>query len=144
MVPLSNPLSGISDVFNGVLVDANMVGEVMFYGAGAGKLPTASAVVADILDIVAHLTSESVRAPRFSVAADADYADMAAYACRSCVSFANETNAEAKIAGAFGKAETVVEGGRIALVTDPMTEEELQEKIDATGLTLASRIRMLG
>ena len=55
MVPATNPLCRIDDVFNGVLVDANMVGEVMFYGPGAGKLPTASAVVADIIDIIAAM-----------------------------------------------------------------------------------------
>ncbi len=59
MVPKSNPLSRIDDVFNGILIDANMVGEVMFYGPGAGKLPTASAVVADIIDIIAHRDSET-------------------------------------------------------------------------------------
>ena len=58
MVPKTNPLSRIDDVFNGILIDANMVGEVMFYGPGAGKLPTASAVVADIIDVIAHLDSE--------------------------------------------------------------------------------------
>lgn len=47
----SNPLSGISDVYNGVLVNGNAIGDVMFYGRGAGKLPTASAVVSDIIDI---------------------------------------------------------------------------------------------
>ncbi len=52
-VPASNPLSRIDGVFNGILVNANMVGDVMFYGPGAGKLPTASAVVADIVDIIA-------------------------------------------------------------------------------------------
>lgn len=58
MVHKSNPLSRIDDVFNGILIDANMVGEVMFYGPGAGKLPTASAVVADIIDVIAHRDSE--------------------------------------------------------------------------------------
>ena len=48
-VPESNPLARIDGVFNGILVNANMVGDVMFYGPGAGKLPTASAVVADIV-----------------------------------------------------------------------------------------------
>ena len=59
MVPKSNPLSRIDDVFNGILIDANMVGEVMFYGPGAGKLPTASAVVADIIDVIAHRDTET-------------------------------------------------------------------------------------
>lgn len=144
LVPLSHPLSGISDVFNGVLVDANMVGEVMFYGQGAGKLPTASAVVADIIDIVAHMHSDNVRAPKFTVAAAADYADFSAYACRSCVSFVNEEGAAAKIAAAFGAVETVVEGDRIAFISAEMTEKEAEAAIAATGLALASRIRMLG
>ena len=49
-----NPLYGVDDVFNAVSVTGDSVGEVMFYGKGAGKLPTASAVVADVLDIVAR------------------------------------------------------------------------------------------
>ena len=44
----------MDDVFNAVSVTGDSVGEVMFYGKGAGKLPTASAVVADVLDIVAR------------------------------------------------------------------------------------------
>ena len=46
----SNPLYSVSGVFNGILVHGNMVDNVMFYGRGAGKLPTASAVVADVID----------------------------------------------------------------------------------------------
>ena len=56
-VPASTPLSHVDGVFNGILVDANMLGRALFYGAGAGKLPTASAVVADIIDI---LSAESL------------------------------------------------------------------------------------
>lgn len=41
-VPVENQLSGVDDVFNGVLVKGDATGEVMFYGKGAGKLPTAS------------------------------------------------------------------------------------------------------
>ncbi len=52
MVHKTNPLANIGDVYNGILVEGNMVGHVMFYGRGAGKLPTASAVVADIVDAV--------------------------------------------------------------------------------------------
>lgn len=50
-VPIDNQLSGIDDVFNGVLIKGDAAGEVLFYGKGAGKLPTASAVVADIVHI---------------------------------------------------------------------------------------------
>lgn len=50
----SHPLSMVNDVFNGILVKGNMLGDVMFYGQGAGKLPTASAVVSDIVDAIKH------------------------------------------------------------------------------------------
>ena len=48
-------LSGVSDVFNAIMVRGDEVGDVMFYGRGAGKLPTASAVVGDVIDCVKHL-----------------------------------------------------------------------------------------
>ena len=143
MVPLANSLSGISDVFNGILVDANMVGKVMFYGAGAGKLPTASAVVADIIDIVAHMSSKEVRAPRFTAATAADYADFEDYTCRSCFSFENEAEAAKKIAAVFGNVQTVTADGRIAFIADAMTEREANAKAAATGLTLTARLRVL-
>lgn len=47
----NNPLYAISDVFNGILVRGKISGDLMFYGKGAGKLPTAGAVVSDIIDI---------------------------------------------------------------------------------------------
>ena len=50
MVPASHPLHGVEDVFNAVFVHGNLVDNVMFYGRGAGKFPTASAVVSDMLD----------------------------------------------------------------------------------------------
>lgn len=54
MLPVEHPLYPVSDVFNAVFVHGNVLGDAMFYGSGAGKLPTASAVVADIVDIVKH------------------------------------------------------------------------------------------
>ncbi len=55
MVGEENPLFNVNDVFNAVFVHGNMLGDAMFYGSGAGKLPTASAVVADIIDGAKHL-----------------------------------------------------------------------------------------
>lgn len=51
-------LANVDDVFNGILVRGDATGDVVFYGKGAGKLPTASAVVADIIDCVRHLKSD--------------------------------------------------------------------------------------
>lgn len=55
MVNKSSPLYSVDGVFNAVFVHANMLGDAMFYGSGAGKLPTASAVVADVVDAAKHL-----------------------------------------------------------------------------------------
>ncbi len=54
MISKNHPLAHVDDVFNGILVNGNAIDDVMFYGRGAGKLPTASAVVADIIDCVKH------------------------------------------------------------------------------------------
>ncbi len=54
MISNHNPLHGISDVFNAVFVHSNMLGDSMYYGRGAGKLPTASAVVSDVVDCARH------------------------------------------------------------------------------------------
>ena len=48
-------LYSVNDVFNGIFVHGNMLGDAMFYGSGAGKLPTASAVVADIIEEAKNL-----------------------------------------------------------------------------------------
>ena len=81
MVPSTNPLCRIDGVFNGVLVDANMVGEVMFYGPGAGKLPTASAVVADVIDVISAM-GKDVAPIEWTAAAQDDLADLGEYSCR--------------------------------------------------------------
>lgn len=54
LVPHSNIMSGVNDVFNAVLVDGDAVDKTMFYGRGAGKFPTASAVAGDLIDSVKH------------------------------------------------------------------------------------------
>lgn len=55
MLDKTNPLYAVNDVFNGIMVKGNMLGTSMFYGSGAGKLPTASAVVADIIEAAQNL-----------------------------------------------------------------------------------------
>lgn len=54
LVPADSPLAGVDDVFNAILIRGNAVGDVMLYGRGAGDLPTASAVMGDVLDALAH------------------------------------------------------------------------------------------
>lgn len=54
LISKNHPLAMVNDVFNAIFVNGNVIGDVMFYGRGAGKLPTASAVVADIVDAAKH------------------------------------------------------------------------------------------
>ena len=58
LVPKEHPLANVNDVFNAILVEGDPIGQVMFYGPGAGSGPTASAVVSDILNVAALLKVE--------------------------------------------------------------------------------------
>lgn len=120
-VPESNPLARIDGVFNGILVNANMVGDVMFYGPGAGKLPTASAVVADIVDVIAK--RDVPVTPVGWVNADAaDLCDVAGYECRRLVIVEGECeNALATL------------NGKSAYFTDLMSDAEA-EKLEAAAI----------
>ncbi len=59
LLPLSHPLASVDDVFNAVLVRGDAVGEVMFYGRGAGSLPTGSAVVGDLVATTRNILSDA-------------------------------------------------------------------------------------
>lgn len=124
-IPHSNPLSGINDVFNGILLNGDMVGQVMFYGPGAGKLPTASAVCADIVDIIAHEKS-GIKLPKFTIAKENDVADFDDYGCRRFFIFEKcpECNISSEtIEKCFGcKASFSLFGNKVAVITDEMTE----------------------
>lgn len=54
LVPESCPVATVDDVFNAIMIRGNAVGDVMFYGRGAGDLPTASAVMGDVMDALQH------------------------------------------------------------------------------------------
>jgi len=135
LLPISNPLSGINDVFNGILVNADMVGEVMFYGPGAGKLPTASAVVADIIDIMSTKTADA-KSINWEEAQKSDIADFDDYSCQRLF--------------VFSGTKVLVEGIHIirddlatAVLTDPMTEKEVNKIKEEVGDKLLSVYRVL-
>ena len=120
-VPESNPLARIDGVFNGILVNANMVGDVMFYGPGAGKLPTASAVVADIVDVIAK-RDVPVTPVGWVNAEASDLSDVAGYECRRLVIVEGECeNALATL------------NGKSAYFTDLMSDSEA-EKLEAVAI----------
>ncbi len=134
MVPLTNPLSGINDVFNGVLVKADMVGEVMFYGPGAGKLPTASAVVADIIDIMSN-NSGDLKTISFTDATANDMADFDTFSAKRVFIFKGDS----LVAGI----KTVSDNGFGATLTNDMTEKEANELKAKLGNSLLAVYRTL-
>ena len=132
IVPKSNPLSRIDDVFNGILVDANMVGEVMFYGPGAGKLPTASAVVADIIDIIAHLDSD-LKVISWADAKDEDLADFDKFKCKRVFISSKELSFPAEIS----ITSTAEADGAYAYVTAPLSECEVRSFMENNSSVLS-------
>lgn len=122
MIGKSHPLYAVSDVFNGILVKGNMLGTTMYYGSGAGKLPTASAVVADIIE-AAQNVSQNVpmgwNDERLAIA------DMDTSSHRYFVRIAR-TVAEknSQVARAFEAVETIELDGmdEFAVLTGKMTE----------------------
>lgn len=138
MVPATNPLCRIDDVFNGVLVDANMVGEVMFYGPGAGKLPTASAVVADIIDIIAAMdtTHKSIE---WKQAEPCDLADFESYKCRRMFIVKENEDIVAKLNGEI----KALDGACACVTSDVITEREAAEMANSLGDALISVYRVL-
>lgn len=60
VVDRHSQLAGVDDVFNAILVRGDAIGDVVFYGRGAGKMPTASAVVADVIDCAKHLNRKKL------------------------------------------------------------------------------------
>jgi len=70
LLPQTHPLASVNDVFNAVLVEGDAVGQVMFYGRGAGMEPTGSAVVGDIVAIARRLKCGSGKASPDAVAPD--------------------------------------------------------------------------
>ena len=133
-VPASNPISHVDDVYNGILVDTNMLGRALFYGAGAGKLPTASAVVADILDILSGRSTDR-RLPQWQVATDADVANADALVCRRAYVFEGCPRCEAKAKTALVTEDSVwLCDGKFAVVSAKMTATDADAAIASTGL----------
>ena len=133
-VPSSNPIGHVDDVYNGILVDTNMLGRALFYGAGAGKLPTASAVVADILDILSGRSQG--RLPTWTIATEEDVADAASLPCRRVYLFEGCPRCEAKAKAALASEDSIWLGERkFAVIGSKMTATAADAAIAETGLS---------
>ena len=142
LVSCYNPIHGVNDVNNGILVNADMVGEVMFYGPGAGKLPTASAVAGDLIDVMAH-TPAGIISPVWVDADPSEIADPENYVCRHLVVLDAPASAEAEISACFALNAVRFTEGRFSFITDELSEAAVKEGIAAVGYPLVTRIRVL-
>ena len=124
-------LSGVNGVFNAVMVNGDQTGEVMFYGKGAGKEATASAVVADVIDCVKHLSARKYLnwedgAPDY---VDNEYDE----ASRLYVRVASDDfdKLEAQFEALFPAVSCVKNKfrGEIAFITDKEKESLIKEKL---------------
>ncbi len=140
LVPGEAPLAGVEDVFNAIEVTGNAVGDVMFYGRGAGKLPTASAVVADVIDIARdpkkdHRNGWGPGSPELTVSPDG-------LSSRWYVR-ASMTVEQAR--AACGEIQPLARGGapaeETAFLTGPMTGTGLKAKL--AGFAVRSSFRVL-
>ena len=126
MIQKNNPLYSVNDVFNGIMVKGNMLGTSMFYGSGAGKLPTASAVVADIIEAAQNL-ERSLAVGWSSEKQAIESMDLARfrYFVRVAGSYRNK---EEDIKRIFGKVEVVELYGmdEFAVLTAEMSEGEFK------------------
>ncbi|MBR6909125.1 MAG: homoserine dehydrogenase [Lachnospiraceae bacterium] len=139
LIKKSHPLAMVNDVFNGIFVTGNMVGDTMYYGKGAGKLPTASAVVADVIDAARHVGKN---VPCYWDAEEADLADIKEASFRYFVRVKAESLEQIKGIAPGGKVVDAQLTGQAGYITPVLSEKvfaEIQEKL---GDGILGRIRV--
>lgn len=134
LIPNDNQLAGVDDVFNAVMVRGDAVGDVLFYGRGAGKLPTASAVVADVIDCVKHLQARKYLSWDDG---DKDYV-VDSKTVKTKLYVRAKVNdviaAKAAVFAVLDEAEFIVgaeDNGEVAFITPAMVEQELTLAIES-------------
>ena len=139
IIGADNPLYSVNGVFNAISVTGNMLGEVMFYGQGAGKEATASAVVTDIVEAVKNkdISIEIRWDEKKQVVEPLD--DM-----KNAFFVRIDKSEKDKASDIFGVSEFIdgVVDNEVGFITDVMTEKEFADKL--AGLAIVSRIRYAG
>ena len=136
MLPHEHPLYAVDDVFNAIFVHGNMLGDGMFYGSGAGSLPTASAVVGDIVEMARHV-DENI--PLEWRSEKKELADSSVVESRF---FARTKSSKDDVKTAFSDVEFVddIVDGEIGFMTNVMSEADYNDKSE--GLDIVKMIRV--
>lgn len=133
-------LSDINDVFNGILVKGDCTGDVMFYGKGAGKLPTASAVVADVVDCAKHL-----KARKRIFWTDSDGSQVASYKDSKTAMYIRVAGKGEMAQSLFPDSDIMKADGNTVLMTQEYKFGEIEDKIaklNENGEKVLSAIRI--
>lgn len=141
MLSKDHSLAMVNDVFNGIFVTGNMLGDTMFYGHGAGKLPTASAVTADVIDCIRN-QGRTIQCIWEDT--EAELADAAL--TRKKFFVRAKASAREAVEVAFPGSVAVEADGHeeeLGFITQEMTEQEFDEKCGGLKESVLSRIRML-
>ncbi len=138
MLPAEHPLCGVNGVFNGIFVHGNVLGDAMFYGSGAGKLPTASAVVADVVDLVKHQHTNIEVDWSEEKMALLDYKDS------TNAFFVRTTSSKEDVRRAFGEntitfIDSLVDG-EVAFTLAPMHEHDFE--LASEHIQVVNRVRL--
>ena len=139
MIHKDHPLFSVQDVFNAVMVTGNVVDRLMFFGRGAGKLPTAAAVAADVIEAV-KLKNVCETEPWSKEVLKPD--DYKTYTARFMVRLPEDT--DPALYGKLLSPDQVLTGvvsGEVAVITAPMTETQYLEAEAALG-SVISRTRL--
>lgn len=135
LIPEDAPIATVEDVFNAIVVKGNATGEVMFYGRGAGALPTASAVVADVIDALQH------REKRKEIGWSDNSAGFVGPETLPMRFYFRIDGSLTDAALAFGQVEVLSEDGETAFLTEPIPGIEAANR--ARNLNVLSKFRVL-
>lgn len=151
LVSVNNPLSSVNDVFNAIMVIGDAVGDVLFYGRGAGKFPTASAVVADIIDAIKHEGRDMITL-NWEDSCDRSFIrpyKSAKVSMYVRISAENVDSLKATITGMFGYVDFIPRKHRskneLAFITPVMQESEIDRRLGilSQSAQLKRKIRLL-
>ena len=134
LIPEDNPISGVEDVFNAVMVQGNATGEVMFYGKGAGEMPTASACVADVMECL----QASPRREEIGWSPDQSGFENPAE-LRTRYYFRIEGSLT-DAAMAFGQVEVLSEDGETAFLTESISGRDAQRQSRSLNVLACMRV----
>ena len=139
LISREHPLYSVNDVFNAVYVHGNMLGDSMYYGRGAGKLPTASAVVSDVVDCARH------QGKTIMCFWDEEEVKVADIGCANRKFFvrvsADKRDAAMETFGALAEVSVGI-AEEFAFMAQMISEKEFNEKIERIGGCL-NRIRIM-